>query len=371
MTQTQHQQVSPHVDTLADQTLARYRQHQQRERQGEEDRMRQQDQQAIAVFKTLLETEVEADLLAALSVTYEAHHEHNDVPQIAAVFSYAGVAWHLSQEWQRQPGEWRWAIRATQHGYGSRSSLYDLSTAASPQALRTTLFLKLGERREQLLREEHEATERERRQQQAEEEAHAMQEREAQKRALRIAQAVREHRYWIEQLAALKQEALQQLWRWPDKMRISLYQVSYCAGIGRGEDDEPVLEHAGGWIGTDHLDKHGYLRLEPAKPSSWSKATGPRTIKLSPAMHLPIWERWTVGSVDELPGELREEVIVSLPGVVARRDEDLDAGFRLTRDEQAYSEDYYQECIGRVPLAWVRTLVDQAAAGEQEGASHA
>jgi len=57
--------------------------------------------------------------------------------------------------------------------------------------------------------------------------------------------------------------------------------------------------------------------------------------------------------------------------VVARRDEELDAGFRLTRDEQAYREDYYQECIGRVPLAWIRTLVDQAAASEQEGASHA
>ena len=216
----------------------------------------------MAVFKTLLETEVETDLLAVLSVTYEAHHERNDVPQIAAVFSYAGVAWHLSQEWQRQPGEWRWAIRATQHGYGSRSSLYDLSTTASPQALRTTLFLKLGERREQLLREEQEATERERRRQQAEEEAQAMQEREAQKRALRIAQAVQEHRYWSEHLNALKQEALQRMWRWPEELCISLYHVSYCAGIGRGEDDESVLERAGGWTGTDHLDEHGYLRLE-------------------------------------------------------------------------------------------------------------
>src|SRR5215469_948601 len=127
--------------------------------------MRQQDQQAMAVFKTLLETEIEADLLAALSVTYEAHHERNDVPQIAAVFSYAGVEWHLSQEWTRQQGEWRWAIRATHHGCSSRSSLYDLSTTASPLALRTTLFLKLGERHEQLLREEHEATERQRREQ--------------------------------------------------------------------------------------------------------------------------------------------------------------------------------------------------------------
>ena len=370
MTQTQ-QQVSTHVDTLADQALALYRQHQQRERQREEDRVRQQDQQAMAVFKTLLETEVDADLLATLSVTYEAHHERNDVPQTAAVFSYAGVAWHLSQEWTRQPGEWRWAIRATHHGYGSRSSLSDLSTTASPQELETTLFLKLGERREQLLREEHEAAERQRRQQQAEEEARAMQEREAQQRAARALRATQEHTYWKEHLDALKQEALQQLWRWPDGMRISLYQVSYCAGIGRGEDDEPVLERADGWTGTDQLDEHGYLRLEPTKPSSWSKTTEPRTIKLSPAIHLPIWERWTVRSVEELPSQLREEVMVSLPGVVARRDEELDVGFRLTRDEGAYREDYYQECIGHVPLAWIRALVDQAAASEQGGASHA
>ena len=370
MTQTQHQ-ISTHVDTLAEQALALSRRHQQRERQCEEDHMRQQDQQAMAVFKTLLETEVEADLLAALSVTYEAHHEQSDVPRIAAVFSYARVEWRISQEWQRQPGEWRWAIRATHHGYGSRSSLYDLSTAVSPQALRTTLFLKLGERREQLLREEHEATERQRRQQQAEEEAQALQEREAQKRALHRAQAVQEHRSWSEHLDALKQEAFQQLWRWPEELRISLYHVSYCTGLGRGEDDEPVLERAGGWTGTDQLDEHGYLRLEPIKSYSWSKATKPRTIKLSPSMHLPIWERWTVGSVDELPGELREEVIVSLPGVVARRDEELDASFRLTRDEGAYSEDYYQECIGHIPLAWIRALVDQAAASAQEGARHA
>src|SRR5258708_13036503 len=159
MTQTQHQQVSLHIDTLADQTLAFYRQHQERARQHEEDHVRQQDQQAIAVFKTRLEPEVEADLLAALSVTYEAHHEHNDVPQIAAVFSYAGVAWHLSQEWQRQPGEWRWAIRATRHGYGSRSSLYDLSTPPSPQALRATLFLNPGARPDPPLRRKQQATE--------------------------------------------------------------------------------------------------------------------------------------------------------------------------------------------------------------------
>ena len=368
MTQTQHQQVSPHLDPLADQTLALYRQHRQRERQREEDRMRQQDRQAIAAFKTLLETETEADLLAALSVTYEAHHERSDVPQIAAVFSYAGVEWHLCQEWQRQPGEWRWSIRATRHG--SCSSLYDLSTAASPQTLRTTLLLKLGERREQLLREEQEATERKRRQQQAEGEAHAMQEREAQKRALRSVRAEQEHTSWKEQLDALKQVALEHLWQWPDGMRVSLYHVTYCAGIGRGEDDEPILEREGGWTRIDHLDEHGYLRLETTKPYSWSKATEPRTVKLSPAIHLPIWERWTIGSVDELPSELREEVIVSLPGVVARRDEDLETGFRLTRVEQAYSEDYYQECLGLVPLAWIRTLVDQAAS-EQEGASHA
>ena len=364
MTQTQ-QQISTHVDTLAAQTLTLSRQHQERERQREEDRIQQQDQQAIAVFKTLLETEVDADLLAALSVTYEAHHERNDVPQIAAVFSYAGVAWHLSQEWQRQPGEWRWTIRATHPGYSSRSSLYDLSTAASPQALRTTLFLKLGERREQLLREEHEATERQRRQQQAEEEAQAMREREARRRASRRARAEQEHTYWKEHLDALKQEALERMWCWPEELRISLYHVSYCAGIRRGEDDEPVLERASGWTGTDQLDEHGYLRLEPTKSSSWGRTTEPRTIKLSPAMHLPIWERWTVGSVDELPGELVEEVMVSLPGVVARRDEDLDDGFRLTR------EDCYRECIGCVPLGWIRALVDQAAASVQEGASHA
>jgi hypothetical protein len=108
-----------------------------------------------------------------------------------------------------------------------------------------------------------------------------MREREAQTRAQRRARAEQEHTSWKEQLVTLKKEALEHLWQWPDGMCVSLYHVTYCACIGRGEDDEPILEREGGWTRTDHLDEHGYLGLEPTKPSSWSKTTEPQTIKLS------------------------------------------------------------------------------------------
>ncbi len=96
-----------------------------------------------------------------------------------------------------------------------------------------------------------------------------------------------------------------------------------------------------------------------------SYASKPREVKLDPARHAPLWERIIVGSIEELPGELRTEVRVSLPNVVSCCDYDLDGAYRLREvEELGRDEDPYSEHVGYVPLPWIRALVEQAAQAE-------
>ncbi len=352
------------VDVLADQALAHAYQHLQQEKQRQEEQTNQQDQQAIAVLQTLLSTEIEVDLLSALSLSYEVRRDAYSSPGHAeALFFYAGVDWHLSQDFpNRSPESWRWSIRATTHRDRYTSHISDLSTYAAPQALRTTLLVKLGERRQQLQNQERDALAKEQTQLQEKREAAATKEREEHERAERIAQANQEHARWKEQIAALKQQELERLWRWPANTSIALYRLTYTTGIGRGEEDESLFEQEHGWTAVDHLDSEGYIRLEPVD-TYWTTSQ-PREIKLDLSTHQPIWERIIIASVNELPKELREEIRVSIPNVYSQSDADLlDDTSRLTyiESERYFENDPYSEYVGLRPLPWIRALVDQAA----------
>ena len=364
MTQTEQRSVSTHVDALADQVLTGYQQRQQREKQRQQDQTDQQDKQAIAVLQILLATEIEADLLSALSPSYEVQHDSSGSQHAEAIFTYAGVNWRIAQEFPNRSHEsWRWSIRVTTRDHWHNSQISDLTTNASPLALRVTLLLKLGERRQQIQKQEQEALEKERTKQQEEAQATAEKEREMREREERIAQADQEHARWQEQLETLKSRELARLWRWPTGVLVALYQIAYTSGVGRGDEDEAIIEQVKAWTGTDHLDQEGYIRLEPER-SYWSNSE-PREIKLDPSTHMPIWQRIIVGSTDELPQKLREDITVSIPNVYSQRDHDqLDGKCRLTYIEDGrYLEDSpHSELVGRQPLPWVRALVDQAAA---------
>lgn len=358
------QAVSTYVETLADQTLDLYRQQQQRAQRRQEEETGRKDQQGVAVLRALIETELESKVLVELGLRYEAQHrDRNGGPHFEAVFSYAGLDWHLSQEEGR--GSWMWSIRTTNQG-SNYSPSHNLTANPEPTHLQTTLLLKLGECREQVRREAQEAAERERKQQQAAAAAQLREEQAAQKTAARIAQADEEHARLTEQFNARKQQVLSTLWRWPAGRSVRIYQLSYCAGIGQGEEGGAVIEQEGGWTATDQLDAEGYIRIEPANSSFWRSTSKPQEIKLNPAIHLPTWKRVTVASVGELPEALREKIVVSLPGVVLRRCKDLDEEPRLTHvDEQElrYSDvDAFQETVGYVPLPWICALVDAQAA---------
>lgn len=359
MSQSEQKSISAHVDALVDQALALSRQQQQKEQQHQEQLTRKSNQQTIAVFQALLATEIEADLQAALSITFEVRKDSNSTAHAEAVFCYEGIDWSISQEYlSRSPENWRWSIRTKIHNYSYQANHSAFN--AAPQTLRETLLLKMGEHRELIHKKAMEAAEHEREQQRAREKAKESEERETLERAERIAQADQEHASLVQQFRTLKQQAIEQLWCWPDGVRVAIYRLTYNIGVNREEDGDPVVEQESGWTSTDQLDAQGYIRLEPAA-SSWREAE-PREIKLSYAIHMPVWERKSVSSVEELPRELRRGITISFPGVVERRDRDLDAKPRLTTiKDEAYDcdESPFSEHIAEVPLPWVQALVDQ------------
>jgi hypothetical protein len=151
------------------------------------------------------------------------------------------------------------------------------------------------------------------------------------------------------------------LWHWPKETPVTLYHLTYTVGVGSSDAGEPLVEQNAGWTTVDHLDAHGYVRLEAMKPSPWRDATRAREVKLDADRHLPVWERVMVASVEALPEDLCGAVTVDLPNVVTcvTQDEML-----LTRVDET-EEEGYSETIGWVPLPWIRALVEQAAYGRQ------
>ncbi len=366
MTQ-QTQAVSTQVDQLADQMLSRYQQEQREQQQRNAALQVQHEQQAIAVLQALIATEIEPELLSVLGITYVVRRNSSGVAHAEAVLAYGGITWSISQEEVRRSDmPWRWSIRAEKdepHWYNREDTR--LSRSAEPQTLRTVLLLQFGLRREQLRQEAEEAARKEEQRRRVREEAQAEKEREEHERAERLAQAKQEDAMWRAQLAARKREAEAAMWRWPEGAQVALYRLTYTSGKVYGDEGEPVIQQEQGWCASDHLDEAGYIRLEPVRRYTRSYASKPREVKLDPARHAPLWERIIVGSIEELPGELRTEVRVSLPNVVSCCDYDLDGAYRLREvEELGRDEDPYSEHVGYVPLPWIRALVEQAAQAE-------
>ena len=354
--------LTTHIDTLADKMLTQYRQHQAAAQQHQAEQQKQMDQQDIAALQALLATELEPDLLAALSVTYQVRRTSSGRGQTEALFCYSGLDWHVGVDYLARASEkWHWSIWATQQGTGHQ--LHAVDVQASPQTLRTALLLKFAECREQAYQGAQEAAERQRKQKLAEAEGKAHAERAEQERAARIRQAEQEDAHWRSEIATLKSRALDTLWRWPEGITLTIYQITYTTAVGHDEDGESIIETESGWCSLDYLDSNGYIRIEASKTYSWSTTTDSRDIKLDPDHHMPIWQRFYVSCIEQVPRELDEDVQVSIPHVVVRRDSDADGQYRLAKveDYSSFDEGPYHEPAGRIPLAWVRDLVDQAA----------
>ena len=350
------------IETQAEQMLESFQQQQQRAKQVQDEQTSRKGQQAIAVLQTLISTEFEADFLVALSLSYEVHHDtRNSSQSTKALFWYKGAEWQLAQEFpQRTPDTWHWSIRALKRSSGYASEITECSATAKPLALHAILLLKLGEYQRLVEQQAQEIATKEQARQQEQVKYEGARQQEVRDRAERIAAADREHNRLRTELNALVEHERKHLWQWPEDTYITLYRLSYVTGISHGdEDDETSTEHGYGWTKTDQMDSEGYIQIEPERV--YRSESRVKEIKLS-STHLPIFERRVVGSTEELPAELREDIRVSLPHVFVRCDSDhLDGSSRLTLDEDgpSFDEEPYTERAGLRPLLWVRELVDQ------------
>ncbi|MBX5452116.1 MULTISPECIES: hypothetical protein [Thermogemmatispora] len=186
---------------------------------------------------------------------------------------------------------------------------------------------------------------------------HGLQQQREQERKHEQEKARQQDRLCRQLLAQRLRSARRQRWLWPARISITFYQVSYVSG--RDEGGLPVRQEA--WCQVDRLDEAGYLIVWPA--SSWQ---APRAIKLDPQVHLPIWERFTCSSQEELPLDLLEEEELVEPTIeLVPREQALVTrrGFQLRRVSETFSP--WTRRLWTRPVAWVRTLVEAAA--RQEG----
>lgn len=136
-------------------------------------------------------------------------------------------------------------------------------------------------------------------------------------------------------IAALLDDARARLWTWPAGREITLYHWCWCRAPGT---DEANAEFDGGWTDQSTPDADGFL-VFPGE-TSHALPRAPRHLRLSPDS-LPTVERFTFSSIESLPHRLTDIATICT----------------LSDDPQA-DEDGCRS-VGRVPVAWVRRLVDE------------
>ena len=182
-----------------------------------------------------------------------------------------------------------------------------------------------------------------------------------------IAAAQAEHALLFDELEAKRAAAEKEMWRWPTGVTIEVYKLQYCQGSYSDEDsDEKAFDYNGGWAGVNFFDEKGCIRIETR--TYYYGGSFPRTIHLMQPIadrYHPVWDVCIFSSIEELPQQLQQEIKVTLPHAT------WDSGYyldhvnclkRLEPDE--YTEDYAATAtatVGKVPLSWIRTLVEQQA----------
>lgn len=144
------------------------------------------------------------------------------------------------------------------------------------------------------------------------------------------------------------------LWQWKRAAggsggaTITLYRVKYCTGMRYVEDEGSEFDYSTGWTLTDCFNEDGYITL--------MNGSKPRHLLLDIYTHMPIWERHTFSSPDELPRDLRERSGFVIKGITKRCF--TDGHWRWVYDDsEAWG------CTAApdgVPVEWVRELVDAA-----------
>lgn len=295
---------------------------------------------AISQFIELLIGEIGADVLDALHPIYEAR---------------------LHQKLASVTAQWHDDDSATDWTLGTRTDKLFVLKAATKQkntmlnwddiragTLRERLLLGIGYAREYVTRERERVRaaiiERERQKDEAERDRLLREQEET-----KLLAAADEVHAEIEALIARRTaEEEAKLWQWRSGATITLYMVKYCTGTRYVEEEGSEFDYATGWTQTDCFNEDGYITL-----MSRSK---PRHLRLDIYTHMPIWERYTFSSIDELPAALRENSGFIIRGITKRCF--TDGHWRWVYDDsEAWG------CTAApdgLPVAWVRELIDAA-----------
>ncbi|HEY0739291.1 MAG TPA: hypothetical protein VGD69_30495 [Herpetosiphonaceae bacterium] len=264
------------------------------QRQAEQEAREQQEQQRqaaqIATCAAQLRQDLGDDLYEALAI---AVRWVGNRPQATALID--GAPWTISAT--TAPAPKFWAITRP----------IGLGGDCTREHLRAVLLRCIGQERE--LRAERQANE----------------ERQDAERQARRA----EHARCQAQLDAALAIARAALWTWPAGQILTLYRWSWHIGDSTFE---------AGWSVSDRLDAQGYATV-------YTEATL-QTLRLDMFAHQPVVERRTFHATDALPGELREQVRIDVPGI-----------WWSFSDEQyiADPEAVLTHDVGQVPIAWVQT----------------
>lgn len=301
--------------------------------------------QAIAQFIELLTGELGAELLDALHPIYEARL-HQKLASVTAQWhdDDSATDWsltRLSDSFDAIFALKAWSVR------GSSMATHLDWSAIRQRELRHKLLSGIGFVREvveaQRKKDEIVRLQREEQQQQAERDRQLREQEEAE-----LLAAADEVHAEIEALIAQRTaEEQAKLWQWKPGATITLYTVRYCTGTRYVEEEGSEFDYATGWTLTDELDANGYLKLIMPKE---------RYLRLDPHTHMPIWERHTFSTFDELPRDLRERSGFVIEGITKRN-------FSDGKWRWVYDRSESWGCTAApdgLPVEWVRFLVDGA-----------
>lgn len=293
--------------------------------------------EGLTQFIEKVRGELGDELLQALNPRYEARIH----------IKTANVTMYWQDEdsattWTLDEVGGRWTLKAT-----NKRGTSDLNWEVSKGMLREKLLLGIGFVRENAAtaraREEAARIEREK------ERAAAARDRllRDQEEAALLAAADEIHAEIEALIAQRTAEEEAKLWQWRPGVTITLYTVRYCTGTRYVEEEGSEFDYSTGWTLTDTLDENGYLTLMNYKP---------RHLRLDPYTHMPIWERHTFSSIDELPVPLLERSGFVVKGITKRCF--IDGHWRWVYDDsKAWG------CTAApdgLPVEWVRELVNAA-----------
>lgn len=317
----------------------------QADRDERERQARESDEAELAHLRELIEAHVGEETRTGLGVRYEIARVAGQRP-VRAVFTLdERTSWQVRPYSMTCPGVF------SMWGPDSRQCyITDRHEPVKPEHLETLLLREVGQevgRRDEWARVDREnkaLAEEARRRNEAERVALAadLERQDAEAHAI------------IDPQVAAARDAL---WRWPEGVRLTLYQATWYIPCADGEATE---RH--GWMASDQPDGDGYYSL---MPSRGERAGIEATRPLDPRF----WtiSRYAYSSVEDLPSELTEYVHGYFHGyheeacdLLAAPD---DGGTRFVllanQDDRFYSP--YVVDIGAKPYDWVRYLVDSVA----------